>query len=424
MTMDEVPRGATNRLTLRFLDDDLERRYQLQGGAESRNGYRMIAAASAVIWAPAAFILPMSTSLSPGLTIPLGLAMSGLSVVFVLLARWAVTLDRQHLLASVLTSLNGTLILALSGPGGALPGYGVAAMLLLFSWGFVSRTRFVYAAVRTAIITVAFGVAVATYQGPANLALDVLFFAGGSAGILLALHIVELGRRRLYYQDLLIRQQAEQLGIEMEKSDALIHDILPAAIAARLLAGERTIADDYPSVTVLFADIVGFTPLSARLEARGVIDVLRSLFEAFDRLATEHQVVKVKTIGDAYMAVGGLTPGDADHPARVIRLALAMLEEVTRHEALGQPLQLRIGVHSGPAVGGVIGIRRLAFDLWGDTVNVASRLQEIAPPGRVLIEEQLMLRIRDQFVCEPVGEKDLRGHSRMATFIVVGPRSG
>jgi len=321
MTLDQTSRGATDRLTLRFLDDELERRYQLQGGAESRNGYRLIALASAVIWAPAAFILPASTSLSPELAIPIGLAMSGLSAVFVLLARWATTLDRQHFLASVLTSLNGTLILGLAGLGGALPGYGVAAMLLLFSWGFVSRTRFIYAAARTAVIAVAFGFAVATYDGPANLALDVLFFAGGSVGILLALHIVELGRRRLYYQDLLIRQQADQLGVEIEKSDALIHDILPAAIATRLLGGERRIADDYPSVTVLFADLVGFTPLSARLAAREVIDVLRELFVAFDRLAAEHEVVKIKTIGDSYMAVGGLTPGDPDHPERVIRFA-------------------------------------------------------------------------------------------------------
>jgi class 3 adenylate cyclase len=98
-----------------------------------------------------------------------------------------------------------------------------------------------------------------------------------------------------------------------------------------------------------------------------------------------------------------------------------MIDEVARHEVLGRQLQLRIGVHSGPAVGGVIGTQRLAFDLWGDTVNVASRLQELAPPGRVLVSERTMLLVRGSYVCEPLGESDLRGHSSMKTFVVVGP---
>ena len=124
------------------------------------------------------------------------------------------------------------------------------------------------------------------------------------------------------------------------------------------------------------------------------------------------------------MAVGGLTPGGEDHAPGIVRLGLAMLEEVARHEALGQPLQLRVGVHSGPVVGGVIGTERLAFDLWGDTVNVASRLQELAPVGRVLVTEPTMLLDRDQYHCEPLGASELRGHSTMKTFAVLGPIAG
>ena len=149
------------------------------------------------------------------------------------------------------------------------------------------------------------------------------------------------------------------------------------------------------------------------------------MFVSFDRLAADHGVQKIKTIGDAYMAVAGITPGDAGdegHALRVVRLGLSMIEAAARHEAVGQSLQLRVGVHSGPAVGGVIGTQRLAFDLWGDTVNVASRLQELAPPGRVLVGERTMLLIRDAFVCEPLGSSQLRGHSRMKTFAVVGPK--
>jgi class 3 adenylate cyclase len=424
MAQPATTRNATDRLSLRFLDDDLERRYQRQAGAESLNGYLLISLASAVVWAPAAFVLPLSTSLSSELTIPVGLGMSALSLLVALLARWATTLDRQHLLATLLTTANGTLIIALALIGGALPGYAVAAILAIFAWGFVSRTRFIFAALRTAVIALAFGVAVVTYPGPANLVLDVLLFAVGAVGVLLALHLVERGRRRLFVQELVIRDQTDQLAVEMQKSETLIHNVLPAPIAARLLGGEQTIAVDYPAVTVLFGDIVGFTPMSAQLGAREVIDLLGRLFVSFDRLAADHGVQKIKTVGDAYMAVGGITPGDAGeegHALAVVRLGLSMLEEVRRHEALGQPLQLRIGVHSGPAVGGVIGTQRLAFDLWGDTVNIASRLQELAPPGRVLVGERTMRLIRDAFVCEPLGSSQLRGHSRMKTFAVVGP---
>jgi adenylate cyclase len=418
MAQAATTRNATDRLTLRFLDADLERRYQRHAGAESLNGYLLISLASAVIWAPAAFVLPLSTSLLPELSIPVGLGMSALSLVVALLARWATTLDRQHLLATLLTTANGTLIIALASIGGALPGYAVAAILAIFAWGFVSRTRFIFAALRTAVIALAFGLAVVTYPGPANLVLDVLLFAVGAVGVLLALHLVERGRRALFVQELVIREQADQLAVEMQKSTALIHNILPASVAERLLVGEQTIADDYPAVTVLFADIVGFTPLSARLDARALIDLLGRLFSSFDRLAAEHGVVKIKTIGDAYMAVGGLAPGGGDQAAAVVRLGLALLEEAGRHEALGQPLQLRIGVCSGPAVGGVIGTERLAFDLWGDTVNVASRLQELAPPGRVIVEERTMLLIRNEFALEPLGPSELRGHSRMNTYAV------
>jgi adenylate cyclase len=175
-----------------------------------------------------------------------------------------------------------------------------------------------------------------------------------------------------------------------------------------------------------YGDIVGFTPMSAQLGAGEVIDVLRHLFVDFDRLAAEHGVQKIKTIDDAYMAVGGITTrdaGDEGHAQTAVRLGLAMIEAAARHDALGRSLQLRVGIHSGPAVGGVIGTQRLAFDLWGDTVNVASRLQELAPPGRVLLTERTMLLIRDAFVCEPLGSSELRGHSRMETFAVVRPKA-
>ncbi|NLG20088.1 MAG: adenylate/guanylate cyclase domain-containing protein [Actinomycetales bacterium] len=208
----------------------------------------------------------------------------------------------------------------------------------------------------------------------------------------------------------------------MARSERLILNMLPQPIATRLRAGERTIADDYPSVTVLFADIVGFTPLAARLTAHDVIEVLSGLFSAFDELVEARGVEKIKTIGDAYLAVGGIgDPGD-DHAGRVVGLGLDMLEEAARHVVLDQPVQLRIGVHTGPAVGGVIGSRKFAFDLWGDTINVASRLQAQASPGLVHISESTWELLRGRCDGKAEGEHALRGHAPVRTFAVTGLR--
>ena len=415
-----APSGAQDPLTLAFLDGGLEDLYQKAAGAESLNGFRTIALASGVIWVIAAFLVPIATNLSPSFTVVVAQGMALASFVVVALSFWATTLDRQHALVSLLTSANGIVVLALALIADALPGYGVAATMLLFAWGFVSRTRFVFAALRTAVVAAAFVVAVYLYKGQASLVLDVLFFAAAALGTLLALRILERNRRQLFFQELVIRGQSEQLELEAAKSEQLILNILPASIARRLRDGARTIADDYPSVSVLFGDIVGFTPISAQLSAHQLIELLSRLFSRFDDLVAEHGLEKIKTIGDNYMAVGGLT-GETDHAHRIVRLGLAMLAEAGRHEALGRPLQLRVGVHSGPVAGGVIGTRKLVFDLWGDTVNVASRLQEVGPPGRIHLSEASWLLVRDQFECEPLGESQLRGHSRMATFAVIGP---
>jgi len=412
--------GAQDPLTLRFRDVQLEGLYQVAAGAEGRNGYRTIALASGVIWALAAFLVPPATGLSPQFMVPVGLGMSFLGFVAAGLSIWAKTLDRQHAITSLLTSINGIVIVALALIADAFAGYTVAALMLLFIWGFVSRTRFVFATLRSIAVSVAFVVAIFLYRGPDSLILDVLFYVAAVIGTLLALRILERNRRGLFFQELVVRSQGEQLASEMAKSDQLLLNILPASIARRLRDGERPIADDYPSVTVLFGDIVGFTPLSAQLSAHQLIDLLGTLFSRFDDLVAEQGLEKIKTIGDNFMAVGGLS-GEADHAARVVSLGMAMLDEAATHEVLGRPIQLRIGVNSGPVAGGVIGTRKLAFDLWGDTVNVASRLQEIGPPGRILVSESTWLLIRDQFDSEPMGEGSLRGHAGVHTYAIAAP---
>jgi class 3 adenylate cyclase len=226
----------------------------------------------------------------------------------------------------------------------------------------------------------------------------------------------------VFYQDKVITRQADALRLEKDRADALLLNVLPESIATRLLAGERTIADEFPSVTVLFADIVGFTPLTGRMPADQVVGMLGRLFERFDELVAARGLEKIKTIGDAYMAAGGLPEPLEDHAARVVDLGLAMLDVAAQESDRITDLRLRVGVHSGPVMGGVIGHRKFAFDIWGETVNIASRLESQGIPGRVQISAETWRNVKDRFDAEPRGSIDLRGYGPLETYVVVGRR--
>ena len=193
---------------------------------------------------------------------------------------------------------------------------------------------------------------------------------------------------------------------------------MPASISDRLREGAEIIADEYAALSILFADIVGFTGVAAGCTPAEVIALLGGLYTRFDDLAAERGLEKIKTIGDSYMAAAGLPEPLADHAARAVDLGLAMIA------AAGQPqdglpaVRLCIGVHSGAAVGGVIGTRKFAFDVWGDTVNVASRLESQGQPDRVHISEATWEMVRDRFEFEARGALELRGRGPMSTYLV------
>ena len=407
----DVDRGALRRGSLRFVDDQVELRYQRQAGAESLTGFRITTGTAAVVWLLAAVVIPMGTPIPEDRAIPLCLAMALLNLAAFLLSARATTLDRQHSIVSFLTSVNGLVILWLAFTGGMLPGYGISAIMLLFAFGFVARTSFIYATWRTAVIVVGFLVAAGLYPGRGSLVVDALIFGAAVIGTLLALRLLEQSRRRVFYQDIVITQQANDLRLEKDRADALLANVLPATISSRLLAGERTIADAYPAVSVLFADIVGFTSMTARLPADEVVGMLDRLFARFDELVAERGLEKIKTIGDAYMAAGGLPEPLEDHAARVVDVGLAMID-VARNEGLAD-LRLRVGVHSGPVIGGVIGHRKFAFDIWGETVNVASRLESQGIAGRVHVSAATWRNVKDQFEAEargPFSPPGIRSH--------------
>ena len=414
--------AAQHRLSFRFLDPELERRYQLHAGVESHGGLRVITGASAILWLAAAFLVPIDMGISRDVATPIAMVMSAISALTFLGAAHAHTLDRQHAVATVLTAGNGLVILWLASAGGVLPGYGVSAILLLFAYGFVSRTRFVYAALRSVVIGIGFVIAAVNYPGEGSLLIDAFILGAAIFGTLLALRLLEQSRRRVFVQDLVIAEQSAALAREKEQSDRLLLNVLPAPISARLREGEHTIADKYPSVSVLFADIVGFTPLVARLSPPEMIEMLGGLFATFDELTGERGLEKIKTIGDAYMVAAGLPEPMEDHAARAVDLGLAMIDAASRigSPTRGEKCLLRVGIHSGPVVAGVIGSRKFAFDVWGDTVNVASRLEAQGLPNRVHISRATWLLVRDRFDADPRGPLRLRGLGAIQTYAVTG----
>lgn len=212
---------------------------------------------------------------------------------------------------------------------------------------------------------------------------------------------------------------AAMVAAERERSERLLLNVLPEPIAERLKAGESVIADGASEVGVLFADIAGFTPLSETMAPEDVVRLLDEAFTVFDGLAAEHRLEKIKTIGDAYMAASGLLQRSARHAEDLAEMALAMQREVRRLRGL----QLRIGIDIGPVVAGVIGRSKFIYDLWGDTVNTASRMESHGIPGAIQVTERAYARLAPAFEFEDRGVVDVKGKGPMRTYLLVGPRA-
>jgi class 3 adenylate cyclase len=210
---------------------------------------------------------------------------------------------------------------------------------------------------------------------------------------------------------------------EQAKAERLLLNVLPAPVAARLKQDDGTIADACAEVTVLFADIVDFTPLSARLSPHELVAVLDRVFAAWDRLAARYGVEKIKTIGDAYMAAAGIPLPRQDHAQAITEMAVAMRPEAARIASeTGLPLQVRIGIDTGPVIAGVIGRTKFIYDLWGDTVNTASRMESHAPPGTIQVTQRTYDSLQDQYELRPRGTIEVKGKGPLTTYLLIGPR--
>jgi len=226
-----------------------------------------------------------------------------------------------------------------------------------------------------------------------------------------ASHAWEKKDRELYLYKIIINK-------ERARSDELLLNILPNEIAERLKKGEKTIANNHEQVTILFADIVGFTALSNELIPNKLVYLLNYIFTSFDEITNKHKLEKIKTIGDAYMVVGGLNVKDSG-AVEIANFALEIQDFFNKDTLINEfNLQIRIGLHTGPVTAGVIGISKFSYDLWGDTVNIASRMESHSKPGKINTSEQSMKLLSTSFKFEKRPEMEIKGKGMMNTFFL------
>ena len=215
------------------------------------------------------------------------------------------------------------------------------------------------------------------------------------------------------------------LRVEQDRSESLLLNILPKEIAARLKGGEKTIADYHPMVSVLFADLSGFTPLSNQLSPNEMVKLLNQIYSYFDSLVEKYGIEKIRTIGDNYMVAAGVPNPRPDHADVLARAAIEMNTYISSLAPVnGKRLAFRIGINSGPVIAGVIGRKKFAYDVWGDTVNMASRMESQGVPGRIQITQATYNLIKEGFLCEFNGPVAIKGKGEMETWFLVSPNGG
>jgi PAS domain S-box-containing protein len=227
---------------------------------------------------------------------------------------------------------------------------------------------------------------------------------------------------RAIFRDITERLQTEEaLRQQQEQTERLLLNILPEPIADQLKQQTSTIAENFAEVSVMFADIVGFTQMASALSPNDLIDLLNQIFSAFDRLSEKHGLEKIKTVGDAYMVVGGLPTRRDDHAEAIAEMALDIQNAIAQfREETGKDFNIRIGINTGPVVAGVIGIKKFSYDLWGDTVNIASRMESHGIPGQIHVTDSTYERLREQYLLTERGTIQVKGKGEMTTYFLTG----
>jgi len=410
-----------HRLTLRFADAGLEAVFAEEQARKALKPFRAamicVAGVMLVIWLLMGKLLPQIPDVKARLYVPMLVLLAILTWGYVrsymrsflrmhqlsvLIGAWGLaaavvgicslmprtSLDAAGLAIVIIHTLNVYSIVRLRFPGACYGGWGTAAIYL----GYLSQSGAL---------------------GETELARHASMLVFTNLFGMIAAYQMDQSARREF---LAMRMLSE----ERERSERLLLNILPASIAERLKSSEAAIADHSEEVTVLFADIVGFTPLSAQKTPQALVQMLDRVFSEFDALAEAHGLEKIKTIGDAYMAAAGLPERREDHAPAAARMAQGMLEAVARIAAeTGEALALRIGLHSGPVVAGVIGTKKFSYDMWGDTVNTASRMESHGVPGAVHCSGATAALLQHGFALTARGAVEVEGKGEMHTFLLL-----
>ncbi|WP_040139920.1 adenylate/guanylate cyclase domain-containing protein [Rhizobium etli] len=225
-----------------------------------------------------------------------------------------------------------------------------------------------------------------------------------------------------------VREAARSEAIaefEYTRSESLLTNVLPAAIAARLRSGAtHVIADHHEDASILFADMAGFTAEASQTSPVQLVGFLNEVFTVFDQLVERHGLEKIKTTGDNYMVVSGVPAARPDNAAALVRLGIEMLDAAGRlHDPHGRAVSIRIGIASGPVVAGVVGVKKFFYDVWGDAVNVASRMETTGVPGRIQVSPEIYMQLSEQFEFECRGPVDVKGKGKITTWLLVGPKA-
>ncbi len=251
-----------------------------------------------------------------------------------------------------------------------------------------------------------------------RISVNISLLTMGGIGVLAARQM-ELQARLQFLQRKVILQQMKALDEERTKSESLLLNVLPRRIAERLKETPGVIADRFDEATVLFSDVVGFTQLSSRMEPDALVRRLDAIFSRFDEIAGHLGLEKIKTIGDAYMVAGGIPTSREDHIESVCEMALRMRDCM---EELDPSVSIRIGLHTGPVIAGVIGTKKFIYDVWGDTVNTASRMESHGVPGKIQVSEAVHAAVEHLFLFEARGEIEVKGKGAMKTFLLLARR--
>ena len=413
---------AHQRVRLQFEDPVEEAGFQADLNRALLPIVRAGVAGGLWLWPALGLALISIGSVNVGDVLAVVTAMTLMNVLILLALLRPRSLHAMEWLGTFACSLSAIAVVALVPISGvsALVVFVVPGLMLVSTYAFVVfQLPAASGLAVSAVCLAAYLLAPLPRAGAAATALD-LILVGSSVGLgAMAAYLLERSMRDRYRQGRLIASQSVEIEAERAKSDRLLLNVLPARIAARLRETPGSLAEQFDEASVLFADLVNFTALAERLGPQRTADMLNDLVSRFDDLADQHGLEKIKTIGDAYLVVGGVPEAMPDHAERVVSMGLAMVVATTTYAGeCGLPLALRVGVHSGPVVAGVIGRTKFAYDVWGDTVNVAARLETAGLIGEVQVSEATAAAIGDQFELEARGPIELKGKGSVPTFIV------